>query len=496
MSFASYTEHLRIRAPEAFYIGGKWVPASGPERLSVVYPGTGRTIASPPEVTTAEIDMAVAAAREAFDRGPWPRMTAFQRGEMLRKLAAEIRKRGEEVGRAWIIETGTTTMIASQSGFGNADMVDYFASLAQTHPFHEVRRRDDGKVGIVMRAPAGVVAAILPWNCPFGLGLLTIAPALAAGCCVILKPAPETPLHSWIMAECFEAAGFPPGVFNMAPARTSVADHLVRHQGVDTVALTGSAAAGRHIAAVCGSRIARVHLELGGKSPALILEDADPEVVVPNLVPHFTMNCGQMCAALTRIIVPRSRSEAYAEALAQALRRLSIGDPFDPAAFVGPLAMERQRKRVFDYIARGRSEGARLVTGGGRPHGFDAGFFVEPTLFTNVTNDMVIAQEEIFGPVGSLLSYDSEAEAIAIANDTIYGLNAAVFSADEAHAARVMRQIRAGNVTHNGWVFDYKFPFGGFKQSGIGRAGGIESVHSYTEYQTLYFDAVPYGFHA
>ena len=494
MNTSSYTEHLSIRHPDAFYIAGEWRRAVGKERLDVVYPGHGRSIARPPEVTTAEIDLAVAAARNAFDKGPWPRLSARERGDMLTKLAAEIRKRGAEVGRAWIVETGTTAMIAGQSGFGNADMVDYFAGLAQNEPFHEIRARGDGKVGIVMRAPAGVVAAILPWNCPFGLALLTIAPALAAGCCIIYKPAPETPLHSWILAECFEAAGFPAGVFNMVPARAPVADHLVRHAGVDVVALTGSAAAGRHIASVCGSRLARVHLELGGKSPAIILADADPTAVVPNLVPHFTMNCGQMCAALTRIIVPRRRREEYAEAIGAALRALPVGDPFDPAAFVGPLAMQRQHKRVFEYIERGKSEGARLVTGGGRPKGFDTGFYVEPTLFTDVTNDMVIAREEIFGPVGALLSYDTEAEAIEIANDTIYGLNAAVFSQDLPRAAAVMRQIRAGNVTHNGWVFDHRFPFGGFKQSGIGRNGGLESVYSYTEYQTLYLDQAPANF--
>ncbi|SCW94255.1 Acyl-CoA reductase [Sphingobium faniae] len=486
-------DRLKIAHPDSFYIGGEWQPARGSRRLDVVFAGSGERIAQPPEVTTTEIDKAVATARDAFDNGPWTRMSAPERGSYLRRFAAALRERAPEIETVLTIENGTPVSAARGSGEHSASSLEYFAELAETLPFHEVRPRDGGGVGIVQRVPAGVVAAILPWNWPLGLALLNIGPALAAGCTVVFKPAPETPLHSWILAECAEAAGLPPGVFNMVPAGREVGDHLVRHPGVDVVALTGSTGAGKHIAQICGERLARVHLELGGKSPAVILDDIDPATALPHLLWTFTAQCGQMCAALTRLIVPRSRKDEWAEAIAAALQTLRVGDPFDPETVLGPLAMERQHLRVLDYIEKGKAGGARLVTGGGVPKGWERGYFVEPTLFTDVTNDMQIAREEIFGPVASLIAHDGDEDAVRIANDSDFGLNGAVFSGDSERAFRAMDRIRAGNVTHNGWAVSNKFPFGGFKQSGIGRTGGPEGIYGYTEYRTLYMDAAPEG---
>jgi len=491
MDIDRYTDHLQLRHPQAFYMGGEWHPAQGSALLDVVHPGNERRIAQMPEVTTAEIDHAVACARTAFDRGPWPRMSAAERGAGLLRVAAILERRAAEVAAVWTLEVGAPTAFATAMRSSAARLFEYYGRLVQSEVLQEVRPRAGGGVGIVLQEPVGVVAAILPWNAPMALTCMTIAPALAAGCTVVLKPAPETPLYAWLLAECIEEAGLPPGTFNIVPAGREIGDHLVRHPGVDKVSLTGSTAAGRHIASVCGERLARVHLELGGKSPALILDDADPAEVVPRLVPHFTALSGQMCAALTRILVPAARRGEYAEAISAALAALKLGDPFDPQTFVGPLAMQRQHARVLGYIERGKAEGARLVTGGRRPAGLERGYYVEPTLFDGVTADMSIAQEEIFGPVAGLIAYADEEEAVSIANATIYGLNGAVFTKDPERALSLARRVRAGNVTHNGWVMDTSFPFGGFKQSGIGRAGGPEGLRAYFETKVVFMEQCP-----
>lgn len=317
-----------------------------------------------------------------------------------------------------------------------------------------------------------------------------IAPTLAAGCSVILKPAPETPLYAWLLAECLEEAGLPPGVFSFVPAGREVGDHLVRHPGVDKVSLIGSVAAGRHIASVCGQRLTRASLELGGKSPAVILDDIEPEQVIPKLIPHFTMNAGQMCAGLTRIIVPGHKHDLWADAIGSALRTLQVGDPFDAKTHFGPLAMKRQYDTVLGYFDQGRQEGARVITGGERRKDQPVGYYVEPTLFSG-TNDMVVAREEIFGPVSILMPHKGFKDAIRIANDTEYGLNGAVYTNDADLAYKATRRIRAGNMTHNDWVNDVTFPFGGFKSSGIGRDGGPEGLALFQEVKVVVMNVVP-----
>ncbi|MDH4565208.1 aldehyde dehydrogenase [Pseudomonas sp. BN414] len=487
----NYTDFFTLAHPEAFYIDGQWVLPTGDKRLEVIYPANEQVIARVPEASVADINKAVNAARRAFEFGPWARMTYAERGAKLLQVAEIMKRRAGEFSKSWTAEMGCAVSLAGPGGFAPFGLFSYYGSLALNGKFEEVRPQSRGNgVGIVVKEPVGVVAAITPWNAPASLSCKIIAPALAAGCSVILKPAPETPLFAWQIAECLEEAGIPPGVFNFVPAGREVGDHLVRHPDVDKVSLIGSTAAGRHIASVCGDRLARVSLELGGKSPAVILDDIDPEQVVPNLIPHFTINAGQMCAGLTRIIVPEHRHDEFAEAISAGLKALKVGDPLDPQTAYGPIAMKRQYDKVMGYVQQGKSEGARLITGGGRPSDLDIGYFVAPTLFSG-TNDMVIAREEIFGPVAVLIKHKGEEDAIRIGNDTAYGLNGAVYTSDPERAYRVCRQIRAGNMTHNTWTYDPNFPFGGFKHSGIGRDGGPEGLASYQETKVVFMADAP-----
>jgi acyl-CoA reductase-like NAD-dependent aldehyde dehydrogenase len=303
-----------------------------------------------------------------------------------------------------------------------------------------------------------------------------------------MKPSPETPLEAYVIAECADAAGFPPGVINLVPSHREAADHLVRNPGVDKVSFTGSTAAGRRIGQVCAERVARVTLELGGKSAAIVLDDYPVELAAKILTGSICIMSGQVCATLSRVIVPRAKQKAFAEAFAETMQGIQVGDPTNPATQMGPLAMERQLHRVQGYIEKGKQEGARLVTGGGRPKHLQKGYYFEPTLFTDVDNRSTIAQEEIFGPVICMIAADSEDDAVRIANDSIYGLNGAVFTNDSEHAYRVGRRIRTGSFGQNGLKLDFAVPYGGFKQSGIGREGGPENFHAYTETKTILLD--------
>ncbi|MET0986972.1 MAG: aldehyde dehydrogenase [Steroidobacteraceae bacterium] len=492
MQVTSYRDVFELKNPDRFYIGGEWLTPQGDRHLEVVFPATERVVARVPEASIADVDRAVAAARKAFDQGPWPRMSPGERANKLIELAEVFRKHAVGFAGSFTLEVGYIKPDAEALGMAGYGALMMAANIAKSIEFAEVRPRSYGMgVGVVVHEPVGVVAAILPWNCPMGLTMQKVASALAAGCTVVLKPAPETPLYTWQIAQCFEEAGMPPGVLNIVPAGREVGDHLVRHRGIDKVSFTGSTAAGKHIAAVCAERVARVGLELGGKSAAVILDDADPAAVAVSIVPHFTRVCGQMCAALTRLVVPRKRQNEYAEALSAEMRKLKPGNPFDAQTTLAPLAMKRQHDRVMSYIEKGKAEGGRIVTGGRRPPELDTGYFVEPTLFTNVDRKATIAREEIFGPVAALLTYDTVEEAIAIANDSDFGLNAAVYTNDGERAYQIARRILSGNVTHNGWVVDNAFPFGGFKQSGIGRENGPEGLKDYCELKTIYMDARP-----
>lgn len=478
---------LPIRSPHAFFIGGDWREPKGSGTLEIISPVTEERIMTFAEASPADVDAAVTAAREAFDTGPWPRMSAEARGDALIKVAELMRARLPEIAQAWTTQVGApisfTRYVAGQS----PDLFEYYGTLIKDYPTVDVRQRDNGDEVRVVKEPVGVVAAITPWNAPLVLLCYKVSAALAAGCTVVAKPSPETPLDAYILAECIEAAGLPAGVFNVVPAGRETGDHLIRHPGIDKISFTGSTMAGRHIGAVAAERFVRTSFELGGKSAAIVLEDADVSKVLPSLVPYSMPITGQVCFSLTRVLVPESRKQELLDAYVGAVGGIKVGDPADEATQMGPLTMARQLERVEGYIAKGKAEGARLVTGGGRPAGFDRGYFVEPTVFADVDTRMTIAQEEIFGPVVSFISYEGEDDAVVKANDTMYGLHGAVYSADREHGYELARRMRSGSVTVNGMIVDPKMPFGGFKQSGMGREGGIEGLDLYFELKTVYF---------
>jgi aldehyde dehydrogenase (NAD+) len=484
-----------LRHTDRFFIGGQWVTPSSDAQIDVIDSGTEEVYFRVAEAQADDISRAVAAAREAFDRGPWPRMTHAQRAEYLRAIGATLRDRAAEVGQIWPRESGVLHRIAQWAGPGAGATFDYYAGLAATYAFEEpAQPTAGGEFGLIVREPVGVVGAIVPWNAPLSLISYKIAPALLAGCTVILKSSPEAPGEGYLVAEAAEAAGLPPGVLNVVTADREVSELLVRDPRVDKITFTGSTAAGRRIASICGERIARCTLELGGKSAAVILDDMDLEVAARTLASAECFLSGQVCSSLTRIIVPQGRHDALVEALAGSFSQIRVGDPFDDQTQMGPLVASRQRDRVEGYIAKGIAEGATLATGGGRPKDLDRGYYVEPTVFGNVPNSATIAQEEIFGPVLSVIPAADEDDAIAIANDTIYGLNASVFTEDVNRARQVAGQLRSGTVGHNAFRTDFGVAFGGFKQSGIGREGGTEGLQYFLETKTVILEGRPAGY--
>ncbi|ANY09318.1 aldehyde dehydrogenase [Pseudonocardia sp. HH130630-07] len=484
-----------ITGLDSFYIGGEWVAPSSGDRISVIEPATEQVYYQVPEAKNADVDRAVTAARAAFDSGPWPSLTHAQRAEYLRAIGAAVRERADDITQVWPRESGILHGVAQGMLGGVPDAYSFYADLADTFAFTEAATPTaGGKYGMISREPVGVVGAIIPWNAPMTLIAYKLAPALLAGCTVILKASPEAPGAPYIMAEIAEKVGLPAGVLNVLTADREVSETLVRDPRVDKIAFTGSTAAGRRIASILGERIGRYTLELGGKSAAVILDDMDLAEAAASLSGAECFLSGQVCSSLTRIVVPRRRHDELAEALGGTFSQVRLGDPFDPNAQMGPLAMERQRDRVESYIARGISDGATLVTGGGRPKDLDRGWFVEPTVFSNVDNSSAIAQEEIFGPVLSVIPADDEEDAIRIANDTIYGLNAAVFTHDADRARAVAGRLRAGTVGHNNFRTDFGIGFGGFKQSGTGREGGVDGLLPYLENKTMIFEAKPSDF--
>ncbi|WP_313807666.1 aldehyde dehydrogenase [Sphingobium sp.] len=481
---------LHLASPEKLFIGGGWSSSSGSDGIEIISPSTEEKIGRVAKATTADMDRAVAAARDAFDNGPWPRMSGAERAAYLRRIAEEMAKRADDFAHAWTLQVGMPYTQSSQTAPYMAGYYTYFADLAE-QGFEEVRQSMMGGHAIIAREPVGVVAAVVPWNAPLATLSLKVAAGLAAGCTIIAKPSPETPLEALILAECVAAAGVPEGVFSVLTADRDVSDYLIRKPEVDKVSFTGSTAAGLHIASVVSGRSGRITTELGGKSAAIILDDADIGKVVAGIMPNLVGLCGQQCAAFSRILVPHALKGAVADALAAAMQHVTVGDPFAEATQMGPLITRNQHGRVFDYIAKGKAEGAKVVTGGNRPAHLDKGWFVEPTLFTDADNSMIIAREEIFGPVGTIIPYGSEEEAVAIANDSNYGLSGGVFTEDTDRAYAIARRIRTGNFGHNGRVIDYTIPYGGFKQSGVGREGGIEGLHSFTEIKAIFMQELP-----
>ncbi len=474
-----------IRSFDSFFVGGAWRAPSSEAVISVVSPVTERRIATVPDGQAADIDTAVAAARAAFDDGGWADLAPQERLTYLRRLRDEVAQRLPAMESAFTAEIGAPSAV-SESFMGMATLVlDDAIELGEKFAFEETRPGSVGSKVRVIHEPVGVVAAIIPWNGPPIGALLKCAPALVAGCTVVLKPSPECPMSVMILAEAFDAAGFPPGVINIVPGGREAGEHLVRHPGIDKVAFTGSTVAGKRIMELCSSTVRNVTLELGGKSAAVIADDIPLEDVLPTLLGASFGHSGQVCAALTRVLVPRARQDELVAALRESLATWRCGDPADPGTALGPLVSESQRDRVEEYIQIGKDEGARLVIGGGKPTDVETGWFVEPTVFADVSNSMRIAREEIFGPVVVLIPFDEIDEAVEIANDSEFGLSGAVFAADLALAERIARRIRTGQISVNSWSMCLSQPFGGYKQSGVGREGGVEGLLPYLETKVL-----------
>jgi aldehyde dehydrogenase (NAD+) len=469
----------------ALYRNGSWEPPLDGRTIEVVSPATeepiGRAVLGGP----LDVEAAVGAARAAFDAGAWAESTLTDRIEALERLAAAIEDDAERFGRLLAAEVGSPLRtVAGTQAASSAGFIRAMIEIAQTFPWTETRHGRFGDAE-VRRVPVGVVGAIVPWNYPLSLAVGKIAPALIAGCTVVLKPSEETPLSAILLAELADAVGLPPGVLNVVPADRAVSELLVRHPDVDKISFTGSTMAGRRIASLCAEQIKRCTLELGGKSAAILLDDVDLADAIPALAPTTMLNNGQTCVNQTRVLAPRARYGEVVDALTSAVEQFRVGDPLDPRTDVGPLLNGRQQLRVERYIATGLLEGARITTGGGRPAAHNRGHYVEPTVFADVENRMTIAQEEIFGPVVAIIPYDDEPAAVAIANDSSYGLAGSVWSADPERAKRVGRRLRTGNVGINGLIITPEAPFGGFKNSGLGREMGPEGLSAYTELQSL-----------
>jgi aldehyde dehydrogenase (NAD+) len=474
---------------DRLFIGGEWVAPSDGRVVDVINPATEEPIAEAALGGPADIDRAVRAAREAFDTGPWAASTVQERAAIMTRAGELIAARAEEFSRLLTVEVGSPHAIAAGQPPACKLFLDWHAAQASTFPWEEER---DGVLGpiVVRRAPVGVVGAIVPWNYPLGLSFPKLSPALLTGCTVILKLPEETPLFGFLLADVFQEAGLPPGVLNIVAADREVSETLVTHPLVDKISFTGSTRAGRRIAGLCGEQLKRCSLELGGKSAAIVLPGADLDDVIPALAPSTMANNGQTCINQTRVLAPRELYADVVQALCETIGSFQVGDPADPGVDVGPLISDVQRRRVESYIARGREEGARLVLGGHRA-GHDRGYFVAPTVFADVDNAMVVARDEIFGPVVVVIPYDDEDHAVAIANDSDYGLSGSVWGPDAEHAKHVARAIRSGSVAINQHTLDPGGPFGGFKQSGLGREYGREGIEEYVEVQSIPYPRTP-----
>ncbi|WP_458040463.1 MULTISPECIES: aldehyde dehydrogenase [Bacteria] len=481
-----------IAHPRKFFIDGEWVVPSTDHTIDVVEAATEELYFTVAAAEAADVSRAIGAARRAFDEGPWPRMSPARRGGYLRAIAQALSERIDDVVQLWPRESGVIARIVPAAMEEVPAAFRYYADLAERYPFEQEMPTSSGEgFGMIVGEPVGVVGAIIPWNTPMHLIAYKLAPALLAGCTVVIKASPEAPGAAYVIAEIAELVGLPPGVVNVVTADRDASEALVTDHRVDKITFTGSTEVGKRIAGILAERIGRFTLELGGKSAAVILEDMDIDEAADTLTGGACFLSGQICASLTRIIVPRHRHDALLEALADRFARVEMGNPFDPGVQMGPLASQRQRARVESYVRIGEDEGATLAFGGRRPKDLDRGWFIQPTVFGNVDNASRIAREEIFGPVLSVIAASDEDDAIRLANDSPFGLNAAVFTHDAARAREVARRLRAGTVGQNGNRADFGIGFGGFKQSGIGREGGVAGLLPYLENKTLVLDGDP-----
>ncbi|OBG39165.1 MULTISPECIES: aldehyde dehydrogenase [Mycolicibacter] len=480
MTDSSITEY------DTLFIGGKWTAPSTDRVIEVHSPATGKYVGKVPLAAKGDVDAAVAAARTAFDSGPWPSTPPAERAAVIAAAIKLMEERKDQFTALLGAETGQPPLsVETMHWMSSLGSLNFFAGPAVDEvSWEEIRTGAYGQT-IVRREPIGVVGAIVAWNVPLFLAVNKLGPALLAGCTVVLKPAAETPFSANLLAQAFADAGLPEGVLSVVPGGAETGQALTSNPGVDIFSFTGSSAVGKEIGKRAADLLKPCTLELGGKSASIVLEDVDLASAIPMLVFSGIMNTGQACVAQTRILAPRSRYEEVVEAVKNFVTALPVGLPDDPGAQIGSLISEKQRERVEGYIAKGIEEGARLVCGGGRPEGLDGGFFVEPTVFADVDNSMTIAQEEIFGPVLSIIAYDTEDDAIAIANDSVYGLAGSVWTSDVPRGIEIASKIRTGTYGINWYAFDPCCPFGGYKNSGIGRENGKEGVEHFTQQKSV-----------
>ncbi|MFG1934108.1 aldehyde dehydrogenase [Mycobacterium sp. NPDC048908] len=476
---------------DKLFIGGKWVEPSTAEVIEVFSPATGAKVGQVPLAAEADVNAACAAARKAFDEGPWPHTPPAERAAVIGRALKLLEDRADLFKHLLKLETGQPPTIVDMMQYGaSVSTLQFYAGAADKYTWNEIR---DGIYGqtLVTKEPVGVVGAVVAWNVPLFLAVNKLGPALLAGCTVVLKPAAETPLSTNALAEVFAEAGLPEGVLSVVPGGAETGRALTASPELDKFTFTGSSAVGKEIGKLAAEKLKPCTLELGGKSAAIILEDADLDSTLPMLVFSGLMNSGQACVGQTRILAPRSRYDEVVEKVSAAVAGMPVGLPDDPASMIGPLISEKQRERVEGYIKKGVDEGARLVTGGGRPEGLDGGWFVQPTVFADVDNSMTIAQEEIFGPVLAIIPFDTEEDAVRIANDSVYGLAGSVFTTDFAKAVEIAKQIRTGTYAVNMYAFDPGAPFGGYKNSGLGRENGPEGIEQYCEAKSI---LLPFGY--
>jgi aldehyde dehydrogenase (NAD+) len=470
---------LQVR--DRVFIDGEWVEPQGTEAIEVVNPTTEETIATIPACTAEDADLAVRAARAAFE--DWSQTSRSERAGYLEAIAAGLGERSDEIAATIAAELGMPLKLSKiiQVGLPTGQ----FAAMPKL--MEEIAWEEEIGNSRVLREPVGVLAAITPWNYPLNQIAAKVAPALAAGCTVVLKPSREVPLNAFILAEVIEAAGLPAGAFNLVSgAGGVVGEAITGHPGVDMVSFTGSTEGGRRVSELASATVKPVAMELGGKSPNVMLDDADLEKAVPDGVAKCFLNSGQTCSALTRMLVPRQKLAEAEQLAVKAAEAFTPGDPFDESTRLGPLVSDDQRERVRDYIRKGEAEGAKLLTGGAAPpEGLEQGYFVRPTVFSEVTPEMTIAQEEIFGPVLVIQPYSDEDDAVRIANDTVYGLAGGVWSADADRAIAVAKRIRTGQIEINGGAFNPIAPFGGYKQSGHGRENGRYAIEELLQVKSL-----------
>jgi aldehyde dehydrogenase (NAD+) len=472
-------------------IDGSWRNAADGATFASINPFDGQAWATVPTATTADIDDAVTAARRAFDDGPWAASTPLQRATLLRKFGGLIKDNADELARIQVLENGKLIREVGGQTTALANHCYFFAGVAES-PLGETLASSVPNMQVfTVREPIGVVAAITPWNSPLALLLWKLCPALAAGNTIVIKPSEITPVSTLVLARLVQEAGFPDGVVNVVTGAGPAGAALAEHHGVDKIAFTGSTAVGKKIAVTAAERLARVSLELGGKSPNIVFPDADLPNAVNGVIAGIFAATGQTCMAGSRVLVHQDIYDEFSAALTEKTSQIKLGDPLDPATEMGTVACQAQYDKVLGYIDVAKADGAHLATGGARPDdpALSKGLFVQPTVFTGVTNDMRIAREEVFGPVAVVIKFTDEDDAVRIANDTAFGLAAGVWTRDIARAHRMIRRLRAGSVWVNNYrKTNYVAPFGGFKESGIGRENGFHAIEEYTEVKTAWID--------